>query len=782
VTPAGKPVPATAFFSLMKRSWAGIGWLAVCGLGGAFAADEASLPGTAALSAAEDRGADMVAGISRFADRLLERAPEGRSAVWEAAGGPEEMRRRLRTFIGAVDERTRPVVMEKVTPVGADPVVAETAEVVIERVRWPVVADVWAEGLLLTPRDTPPVARLIFIPDPAQTPEQLLGVQEGSKGRDVFLKSGCQILVPALLDRGREFSRSESLGKGAAVTHREWIYRQSFILGRHPLGFEVMSVEAAVDWMKEQGPDDAVCVLGFGEGGWVALHAAALDERVDGTLVGGCFGPREGVWSEPIERNVWRRVSDFGDAGVAALVAPRRLVIENAHFPVAPPPAENQGGRVTAAPGQFRAFGLKEVEAEAAAARQLAGVEGDWLRVFPKGDSAAMVPALLPEEAVRRLAERRRTTRAAEGQGAEAPRQADHREHAAARQQRLVRQWSAHCQRLVAASERARQDGFWRRAQGAPRAVEPGFEDRVRVERESFWENVIGRLPDPDAEPRPASRLVRETERAVLHELRVEVWEDVFAWAWVALPKDLKPGERRPVVVVQHGLEGLPEHCFETEPSTRAFAAYQAFGLRLAEEEGYVVVAPHNLYRGGDEFRVLQRKLNPLGLSLFSVIIGQHQALLSWVKSQAFAEPSRIGFYGLSYGGKTAMRVPTVLEDYTLSICSGDFNEWVRKNMSTEMPMSYIFTHEYEIWEWDLAHTLNYAEMAVLMAPRPFMVERGHDDGVGLDEWVDYEFAKVRRFYNKAGLGDKAVIEHFNGPHAIFGVGTFQFLNRFLRN
>ena len=25
------------------------------------------------------------------------------------------------------------------------------------------------------------------------------------------------------------------------------------------------------------------------------------------------------------------------------------------------------------------------------------------------------------------------------------------------------------------------------------------------------------------------------------------------------------------------------------------------------------------------------------------------------------------------------------------------------------------------------------------IAPRPFMVERGHDDGVGLDEWVAFE-------------------------------------------
>jgi hypothetical protein len=180
-------------------------------------------------------------------------------------------------------------------------------------------------------------------------------------------------------------------------------------------------------------------------------------------------------------------------------------------------------------------------------------------------------------------------------------------------------------------------------------------------------------------------------------------------------------------------------------------------------------------------FRSLQRKLNPIGKTLFSVIIGQHQRILEWLKQLPFTDPKRIAFYGLSYGGKSAMRIPAVLTDYSLSICSGDFNEWVRKCASNELPMSYIHTHEYEIWEWDLGHTYNYAEMAALIAPRPFMVERGHSDGVGIDEWVNYEFAKVRRLYEKLKIGYRTQIEHFDGPHEIHGVGTFQFLDQHLR-
>src|SRR5207302_3887486 len=141
-----------------------------------------------------------------------------------------------------------------------------------------------------------------------------------------------------------------------------------------------------------------------------------------------------------------------------------------------------------------------------------------------------------------------------------------------------------------------------------------------------------------------------------------------------------------------------------------------------------------------DHFRVLQRKANPLGLSLFSFIVRQHERTLDWLATLPFVAADRMAFYGLSYGGKTAMRVPAVLPKYCLSICSGDFNEWVWKNVNLEWAGSYMTTGEYEMFEYDLGQTFNYAEMAYLIAPRPFMVERGHDDGVGLDEYVAFEF------------------------------------------
>jgi hypothetical protein len=71
--------------------------------------------------------------------------------------------------------------------------------------------------------------------------------------------------------------------------------------------------------------------------------------------------------------------------------------------------------------------------------------------------------------------------------------------------------------------------------------------------------------------------------------------------------------------------------------------------------------------------------------------------------------------------------------------------------------------------------------MAALIAPRPFMVERGHSDGVGPDERVALEYAKVRHLYqSKLKIGNRTQIEFFVGPHTINGQGTFDFLHKHL--
>jgi dienelactone hydrolase family protein len=301
------------------------------------------------------------------------------------------------------------------------------------------------------------------------------------------------------------------------------------------------------------------------------------------------------------------------------------------------------------------------------------------------------------------------------------------------------------------------------------------YQKTVEDYRRYFRDEVIGHFDYKLLPFNARSRKAYDKPKWTGYEVVLDVFPDVIAYGVLLLPKDLKDGEKRPVVVCQHGLEGRPRDVI-----TGNNPAYHDFAAKLAER-GFITFAPQNLYIFHDRFRTLQRKANPIKKTLFSVIVPQHQQIVNWLKTLPNVDPKRIGFYGLSYGGKSAMRIPPLVPDYCLSICSADFNDWVWKNASSRAPYSYVWTGEYEIFEFDLGSTFNYAEMAALIAPRPFMVERGHFDGVGPDERVAYEFAKVRFLYEaRLGLKDRCAIEWFVGPHTINGKGTFDFLHKHL--
>ncbi len=352
----------------------------------------------------------------------------------------------------------------------------------------------------------------------------------------------------------------------------------------------------------------------------------------------------------------------------------------------------------------------------------------------------------------------------------------------AARQARLFKQIAADTQQLLRESENVRVE-FWKKADRQSRNPER-WQETTRSYRERFYNDVVGRFDQPLLAPKPRTRVLYDEPKWTGYEVQLDVFPpsagsgqaDVFAYGILLLPKDIKPGEKRPVVVCQHGLEGRPQDVADPKAD---HPAYHRYAARLADE-GFIVYAPQNPYIFMDKFRTLQRKANPLGKQLYSIIVPQHDQTLRWLATLPQVDPQRIGFYGLSYGGKTAMRVPAILEQYCLSICSADFNEWIWKNASLSSPYSYVGTGEYEIFEFDLGNTFNYGEMAGLIAPRPFMVERGHRDGVGPDTQVAYEFAKVRLLYADLKIPERTEIEFFDGPHTINGVGTFAFLRKHL--
>lgn len=741
-----------------------------------------TLAGTSTLEMEGDIASQLVDGVDRFVMKELDRSIQLRLADWPKPSDVDRdrlddsayeiatrgLREELKMRIGMVDVRVpceSLTILSLVSPKSVEPNwVSSTDDCKVYSVRWPVFEAVDATGLLVVPTGDIRF-HAVLVPDAGQSPEQLCGFDESSSRVALELASrGGVVLIPEIIRRHREARNSRS-----QLTDQEFLYRSAFVLGRHIIGYQVNEIMAAFEVLDRTYGTHPNLVVGWGEGGSLALYAAAVDSRIQTACVSGHFGPRERIWSEPIHRNVHGLLNHFGDAQLAALVAPRTLIIDAVAGPNIDIPGD--GG----APGALRSPPFDQVELEWKYAQQMLEA---WryasrvLLVKPVESKSKWDGSSLPgiQSSLQSLGLDAGLTLP----HATRPKywNASYVATLESRRRDTLSKWNRFQQTILERSATER-DQYWRQLDTK---TSKQFADTIKPYRDFFRRETIGDWGWEVRPLQPRTRLIYDEPNWLGYEVVLDVFDDVIAYGTLLLPRDGKPLVGRPCVVFQHGLEGRPSDTIRGD-----HPAYHDVSKQLVEQ-GYVVFAPQNLYLFQDRFRSLQRKSNPLGKTLFSTIVAQHKQIVRWLGTREEIDPKRIAFYGLSYGGKSAMRIPALVPEYCLSICSADFNDWVWKNASTTSPYSYVWTNEYEIFEFGLGNHFNYAEMAALIAPRPFMVERGHFDGVAPDERVGSEFAKVNRLYSaKLGLPDRCRIEWFAGPHTIHGKGTFEFLRENLQ-
>jgi len=725
----------------------------------------------------------MREGVHRFIERKTAESLATRQQHWQRDFSSVEAyeesiranRARFRTIIGAVDARL-PAAMERFGDEAHPALVAETGSYRVFQVRWPVLKNVYdlpvvcGEGLLLEPKSTP-LACVVALPDADQAPEQLVGLAEGIPAESQFARrlaeNGFEVVVPALANRAL-FQSGQS--------QREWIYRQAFHMGRHVIGYEVQKILAAVDWFERRhGNGMKIGVAGYAEGGLEALYAAAVDPRIDAALVSGYFESRQTIGSEPLYRTVWGLLREFGDAEIASLIAPRGLVVE--YSPV--PEVEDQKGHLQTPP-----FVVVQEEFDRINALVAAGFQSRELICGPDhGPVAYGSPRVLATFA------RMLGTASAMPISQEIPLDRRGKSVADERQYRQIRGMEEHAQGLIAVSLEERNRFFMVKVEPrlamsqwghlkpgeARNQLAQGFIEKSKAYRRYLWQEILGEIDDPCLPLNPRARLFREEPTWTAYDVVLDVWPDVFAWGLFLLPRDIAPDEQRPAVVVQPGLERTPPDALERERSgTWGVAAQLA-------DRGFVVFVPQNLYRGGDDFRNLDKEARAVKASMWSIMLAQHGRILEWLGALPYVDAARIGFYGCSYGGTTAVYVPPILERYCLSICSANFNEWTSMIASTTWDPGYMRTQQWEFEFFNMGNTFSHAEMAYLMAPRPFMVERGMFDGVAYDWRVAMEYAKVRWLYAQLGIEDRTEIEVRNdAPHGFLCAGSFKFLHKHL--
>ena len=714
------------------------------------------LPGTDLLTRPKDWDCaeNNTRQITAFLDAKIAESEQHRAKHWNRQftgrkayeQSVEKNRERLRFIVGVRDKRKFFDSPEFAGTLVAPALIAETNTHKFYAIRWAVFETFNGEGILAEPKSGNVQSAIIHIPHIGITPEQTAGIDERPDWLPAFNPAAdSRVIIPALVDRSLFQPR---------LSYREFIYRPAFQNGRHIIGYELQEILALVDWLKKDASLH-LTVEGYGDGGLLAMYSAAIDTRIDAAIVGGYFTNRNRVCEEPIDRNIFGLLDQFGDAEIATLIAPRTLQILDISLPeyVVKGSGAVLFSELGSAPGKIVNTDAKTVKQEIEQAKKLVGpfkLPENWI-VFVEQNSAEKK---FPKPSFSFVSEKR-------------PNPTD-------RMLRIVDGLNRHTQDLLAKAEFTRRE-FWKPLDGIQDASSREFTEKLEWYRDYFAKEQIGQFDDQLVDPKPRTRKKEETEKYTMYEVELDVFGGITVYGLLLIPKGMKDGEKRAVVVCQHGLEGRPAVTLRSDPGV-----YSGFAEEICER-GYISFAPQGIFTGGDKFRFNQRQLNSLGKTLFSIMVPQHQQLVNWLGTLPFVEKEKIAFYGLSYGGKTAMRVPPLVRGYCLSICSADFNTWNIKNASTIYPFSYVWLPEYEIFEFDLANTFDYSEMARLIAPRPFMVERGYRDNVGWNEFVAFEYAKVFAYYAyRLGIPERTEIHWFGDGHQINGEKTYPFLDRFL--
>jgi dienelactone hydrolase len=527
---------------------------------------------------------------------------------------------------------------------------------------------------------------------------------------------------------------------------RDWLVRLGYQVGRHLTGSEVQQVSSAVDFLGTlPGVDpERIGVAGSGQGGLTALHAAALDPRLKAALIAHYFDARNRAYEEPGDRILWKHLERFGDAEIAGMIAPRAVVIDRG------------GEEVEREVLRTRAFFERANAPEA-----LRLITEQDQQHGPSTAAIELFDEVLHPDVHWLIS---------------APQPPHDAEFLLSIANAQFAQWQARYRNLAMESYAARDSQF------QPDTSSLSNYERWRTRKYELFLDTVGRYPPANGALDAQSAPLYDEPEFRGYRLSVRLYDEVHAYGILLVPKDIRPGERRPVVFAQHGFGGKPEDALGVVDNPRADAVYAKFGRDLARR-GYIVFAPLISAQTTSNRNALVRRAHLVGLTPVGIEIRKTARVLDFLETLPFVDTKRSAFYGLSYGGFTALWLGPAEPRFQVVICSGHFNDWNFKTTDLTEGTSFLFYKDtFDMFNFDLLHRFNHSDIAALTAPRAFMVEIGSHDGVEIEprRFVDVELARVTELYRKLGIPEKGRVARFNGPHRIDGSEAYPFLDKML--
>ncbi len=235
--------------------------------------------------------------------------------------------------------------------------------------------------------------------------------------------------------------------------------------------------------------------------------------------------------------------------------------------------------------------------------------------------------------------------------------------------------------------------------------------------------------------------------------------------AYLLIPDDIKPGERRPAILNAHGhgpgkslLVGLAPKSFE--PGS-AKLSNEAAALFLVKE-GYVVLAPDwrpfgeraldakYCRQGRDPCNVTSMSFEYFGYTLLALNIWDARRSIDLLQTLPFVDPDRIGMTGLSYGG-TMTTYTTALDTRIKAAAVSGYLSTLDDAMSMRGTGNYCGAQY-------LPGLLNWGDIPDvfgLIAPRPLLIESGMNDNCFIFEDTSRAYDLLRAIYGAAGAAGK---------------------------
>ena len=263
------------------------------------------------------------------------------------------------------------------------------------------------------------------------------------------------------------------------------------------------------------------------------------------------------------------------------------------------------------------------------------------------------------------------------------------------------------------------------------------------------------RGPLPERVP-PEPEIVESTDCGghARHLVRMKVSEVSTLVAWLLVPAGIKPGEKRPGMLVTHGHhpQGMDAMAGANGAEVRSYVT----GML---EAGYVLLAPAWWGWAGrdghldlvgesrDKCNVIQMAAAMYGLNVLDLHVQDGRAALDILAARPEVDAGRLGVIGNSYGGRTAMWLAVFDERLRVCVSAGAMNTFRERSLKLG---SCAIQYPPGLLEHG-----DVPELYSLIAPRALELQAGEGDGLITPADRDAIAAAVERSYRDAGAADK---------------------------